>query len=158
MTEQPPRYSLQLREIAGLARRYHELLAGSLDLNATSLDAMDWLIRDGSLTPTEIAARLGISPGATTSVVRRLQETGHAHRVGHDADRRSVRIVPEPESVEAARSLLDPLIRAMGQRVARYSDDDLALVSEFLEDVAAAYREGIASFLGSAGSAEAPGR
>jgi DNA-binding MarR family transcriptional regulator len=149
VTDQPPRYSLQLREIAGLARRYHELLAGSLDLNATSLDAMDWLIRDGSLTPTEISARLGISPGATTSVLRRLHDTGHAHRIEHDADRRSVRIVPEPASVDAARSLLDPLIRAMGDRVSRYSDADLALVSAFLDDVAAAYREGIASLSGS---------
>lgn len=153
MTDQPPRYSLQLREIASLARRYHELLAGSLELNATSLDAMDWLIRDGSLTPTEISARLGISPGATTSVVRRLQETGHAHRVEHDEDRRSVRIVPEPASVDAARSLLDPLIRAMGDRVAHYSDADLDLVSRFLDDVAEAYREGVAS-LAAAGEAD----
>jgi DNA-binding MarR family transcriptional regulator len=154
VTDQPPRYSLQLREIAGLARQYQELLAGSLELNATSLEAMDWLMRDGSLTPTQISARLGISPGATTSVVRRLQDTGHAHRVGHDADRRSVRIVPEPASVDAARALLDPLIRAMTERAARYSDDDLALVSEFLQDVAAAYREGIAAL---SESADEPG-
>ena len=156
MTEIPPRYSLQLREIAGLARRYHELLAGSLDLNATSLDAMDWIIRDGALTPTEISARLGLSPGAVTSVVRRLEETGHAHRETHDADRRSVRIHAEDASVATARSMLEPLIQALGARVSRYSDADLALVSEFLDDVAAAYREGIAGF--SASSGVDPGR
>ncbi len=69
-------YGMRLREIVGLARRYHGLVAETLDLNASSLDAMDWLIREGALTPTELSARLGMSPGATTSIVKRLEDTG----------------------------------------------------------------------------------
>lgn len=153
---EPPRYSLQLREISSLARRYHELLARSLDLNASSLDAMDWLIRDGALTPSELSARLGMTPGATTGVVRRLETTGHARRVEHDEDRRSVRMVAADASVETALTRLRPLIAALGERIGRYSEAELALVSDFLEDVAAAYREGIASFESS--PADEPGQ
>lgn len=140
---QPPRYAVQLREIATLARQYHALLGRSLDLNPTALDAMDSLIREGALTPTEIADRLGISPGATTSVVRRLEQTGHAHRVEHDLDRRSVRIVAAEASVRTAIGRLQPLIGALATRVGKYTPDQLALVSDFLDDVAAAYQEGI---------------
>jgi DNA-binding MarR family transcriptional regulator len=154
----PPRYSLQLREIASLARRYHELLARSLDLNASSLDAMDWLIRDGALTPSELSARLGISPGATTGVVRRLEQTGHAHRTEHGTDGRSVRMVAADASVGTALERLGPLISALSTRVGRYSDAELRLVSDFLDDVAAAYREGIASLDGADPSADDPGR
>lgn len=140
---EPPRYAEQLREIAALTTRYHGLLARSLELNASSLDAMDWLIREGALTPGEIAERLGISPGAVTSVVRRLEQTGHARRVEHDSDRRSVRMVAAEESVDAARARLQPLLAALGARVGRYSAEELRLVSAFLDDVTAAYREGI---------------
>lgn len=152
-------YGMLLREIVGLARRYHGLLAGSLDLNASSLDAMDWLIRDGALTPTELSGRLGISPGATTSVVKRLEETGHAHRVENDADRRSVRVVAAAESIATAGARLRPLIDALDARVARYSPEQVELVTEFLTDVAAAYREGIAALEGGSPSeAQEPGR
>ena len=157
----PPRYAVQLREIATLARQYHALLGRSLDLNPTALDAMDSLIREGALTPTEIADRLGISPGATTSVVRRLEQTGHAHRVDHDVDRRSVRIVAAEASVQTAIGRLQPLIGALATRVGKYSPAQLALVSDFLDDVAAAYQEGIDELdraaVQSAGAVE-PGR
>lgn len=139
----PPRYAQQLREIAALTTRYHGLLARSLDLNASSLDAMDWIIREGALTPSEIADRLGISPGAVTSVVRRLEQTGHAQRIEHDLDRRSVRMVAADASVQTAVSRLQPLLAALGSRVGRYSDEELELVSRFLDDVTEAYREGI---------------
>jgi DNA-binding MarR family transcriptional regulator len=149
----PPRYTDQLREIGTLARRFHALLAESLDLNPTALDAMDWLIRDGTLTPSEISARLGVSPGATTSIVRRLEETGHARRAVHDADRRSVRIVPAEASIATARDRLEPLVSSLRERVSRYSAEELELVSAFLDDVSSAYREGIAAM---GGDADAP--
>lgn len=150
----PPRYAEQLREIARLARRYHLLLGRSLDLNASALDALEWLIREGPLTPTEISARLGVSPGATTHVVRQLESTGHARRVEHDADRRSVRMVAAEESIETARARLRPLVTALNSRVDRYTAEELELVSRFLDDVAGAYREGIAGVEDPAGRAE----
>ncbi len=150
----PTPYGMLLREIVGLARRYHGLLAGSLDLNASALDAMDWLIRDGALTPTELSSRLGISPGATTSVVKRLEDTGHAQRVENDADRRSVRVVAAEESIATAGARLRPLLVALDSRVSRYTPEQVALVTEFLADVADAYREGIAVL--EAGQADAP--
>jgi DNA-binding MarR family transcriptional regulator len=155
----PPRYAAQLRDIAALTTRYHRRLARSLDLNASSLDAMDFLLREGALTPTEIADRLGISPGAVTSVVRRLEQTGHARRVEHDADRRSVRMIAAEESRQVALARLQPLLAALGERMGQYSEDELRLVSAFLDDVAAAYREGLDALPSSEETPQAdPGR
>lgn len=139
-------YADALREVVALARRYHALAAQSLDLHPTSLSAMEALARSGSLTPTELSDRLGLSPAATTNVLHRLESLGHAERAGNDADGRSVRISATPSATRAAGERLRPLITAMSDRMARYSPEELALVVGFLGDVADAYREGIAAF------------
>jgi len=142
----PPRYAQQLRELARLTRRYQQLLGRSLELNESALDALDHLGHEGALTPTELAERLGISPGATTSVVRRLEQSGHAHRERHAADGRSVRLVPDEASGRLAAERHAPLLAALAARLDRYSPEQLALVSAVLDDIAAAYREGIERF------------
>ena len=146
----PPRYSALVREISLLDERFRGALAHSLALNPTALDAMDWLMREGPLTPGELAGRLGVTPGAVTGVLNRLESTGHAHRESDPADGRSVRVVPTPASIETATARLMPLIMQLTQRTADYSAEEMAVIERFLDDVADAYRAGIES-LGQAG-------
>lgn len=140
-----PRYSEQVREIALLDQRFRAALAESLALNPTALDAMEWLMRDGPLTPSELTARLGVTPGAVTGVLNRLEATGHAQREPDPADRRSLRVVPAAASIDTATQRLMPLILELGSRMRAYSDDDMALIERFLGDVAEAYRAGLDS-------------
>jgi len=138
-----PYYAQQLREIALLDEQYRARLAESLQLNSSSLEAMEWLMREGPLTPTQLAARLRLSQGAVTSVVRRLETTGHAHRDASAEDARSVRLTPNPASVAKATSTLMPLIQDMLGRAGGYTDDEIGLVQRFLGDVIEAYQGGI---------------
>jgi DNA-binding MarR family transcriptional regulator len=140
-----PEYAAQLRRIAVLDERYVRALAERLDLNATSLNAMEWLMREGPLTPSDLAKRLDITAGAVTGVVNRLVATGHASRQAAESDGRSVRIAPASDSVDQATRLLMPLIIEMTTRASRYSEAELALVQRFLDDVARAYEHGLAS-------------
>lgn len=140
-----PRYADQLRRIASLDERFRMLLARSLDLNFSALEAMEWLMREGPLTPSELAERLGLTPGAVTGVIKRLEGTGHAHREASDRDGRSVRIAPEPDSVRTATERLWPLIQDITTRAGRYSEEEMAVVHRFLDDVEHAYRHGIDS-------------
>lgn len=140
-----PQYADQLRRIAALDERFRLLLARSLDLNFSALEAMEWLMRDGPLTPSELAERLSLTPGAVTGVIKRLEGTGHAHREASDRDGRSVRIAAEPESVRLATERLLPLIRDISGRADRYSEAEMAVVHRFLDDVTQAYRAGIDS-------------
>ncbi|HEX7835564.1 MAG TPA: MarR family transcriptional regulator [Pseudolysinimonas sp.] len=141
----PPRYSALVREISLLDERFRGALAHSLALDPTALDAMDWLMREGPLSPGELAGRLGLTPGAVTGVLNRLEATGHAHRESDPADRRSLRIVPTPASIDTATDRLMPLILQLSARTARYSPDEMALIERFLDDVAESYRAGIES-------------
>lgn len=143
----PPRYAQQIREIALLDEQFRERLAASLALNSTALDAMEWLMREGPLTPGELATRLRLTPGGVTNLVNRLEATGHAHRETSAGDGRSVRVVPTPASVTTAVARLQPLIGDMVQRTDGYSADELATIERFLGDIAESYSAGIDGLL-----------
>lgn len=139
----PPRYTQQLREISRLTQRFHARMAASVELNDTALDALEQLMNEGPLTPSELAARLQVSPAAVTGVIDRLAATGHAHRERDDVDRRSVRIVPNPDSLRTAADRIRPLVAELSRRMAPYSPAELAVIERFLDDVADAYEAGI---------------
>jgi DNA-binding MarR family transcriptional regulator len=134
-----------LRRIGTLSQRIHSALAAAVDLNGTSLDAMEWLQSEGPLTARELAARLDITPGAVTGVIDRLVATGHASRVPHAQDGRSIQVVPNPDSFRAVAGLLGPMIEELQRRGQDYSADDYRVIERFLTDVEAAYRLGVES-------------
>lgn len=142
-TPQQPRYARQLREVAGLHADFMSRLAASLDLNATALDAMEWLMAEGPLTPSDLAARLHLTPGGVTNLVNRLEATGHAHREQAPGDGRSVRVVPTPASVATALERLGPLIGEMTERTGTYTAAEMATIERFLGDVSESYAAGI---------------
>ncbi len=147
-TPQQPRYAQQLREIAGLHADFTSRLAASLDLNSTALDAMEWLMAEGPLTPSDLAARLHLTPGGVTNLVNRLEATGHARREQAPGDGRSVRVVPTPASVATTLERLGPLIGEMTQRTGGYTIAEMATIERFLGDVTESYAAGIHGLTG----------
>ena len=95
----------RLRDILELTTRFELHVGKELSVNPTDLDAMEELIKDGPLSPTELARRLGVSTAAVTTVVDRLTAVGHVTRIANPEDRRGVLVVPAPASV-----LFQPLI------------------------------------------------
>ncbi|WP_395638980.1 MarR family winged helix-turn-helix transcriptional regulator [Pseudolysinimonas sp.] len=146
MAEQrTPTHLDSLRRIGALSQRIHAALAVAVELNGTSLDAMEWLGREGPLTARELAARLNITPGAVTGVIDRLVATGHASRVPHAGDGRSIQVVPNPDSFRSVAGLLGPMIAELQRRGQDYTPDDYEVIERFLADVEAAYLIGVES-------------
>lgn len=134
-----------LRRVGVLSQRIHSALAAAVELNGTSLDAMEWLQREGPLTARELAARLHITPGAVTGVIDRLVATGHASRAPHAEDGRSIQVVPNPDSFHSVARLLGPMLDELRRRSADYTAEDYRVIERFLTDVEAAYRVGVES-------------
>ena len=130
-----------LRDVLGLAAGFERRLGTVLAVNPTDMKAMEHLIQAGSLSPTELAGRLGVTTAAATLVVDRLVEVGHVDRRPHPHDRRRVVVVPRPASVGRAMDELMPMIGGVARAADALSPRERATVLRFLGQVREVYRE-----------------
>ena len=86
------------------------------------------------LTPGELGERLGISSGATTAVVDRLERAGHVRRERDERDRRRLTLHREDSAVALLAAFSEPLDAAMDAIVVDYECAELDVVQRFLGD------------------------
>lgn len=129
-----------LRHILDLTTEFERHLGRELTVNPTDLEAMEELIRDGALSPTELAKRLGVSTAAVTTVVDRLIAVGHVSREPNPNDRRGVLVTPNPDSVRKAMGTLMPMILGMDRVLAGFDEGERDTITAYLGRVADVYR------------------
>jgi DNA-binding MarR family transcriptional regulator len=123
----------------GLAHRtllYSHAAAARLGLHPTDLTCLDLLRSHGPMPPGQLAAETGLTPGAITAVVDRLERKGHAKRARDRHDRRRVLVVAQDRTNETA-SVFQAMIAAASRLCAGYSDRDLRLIIRFAEQASA---------------------
>jgi DNA-binding MarR family transcriptional regulator len=125
---------------AGLAARLHQNAYDRFEdeaseyfgVNRTAMRCMDVLERVGQLTAGEIATETGLTSGAVTAMLDRLERAGYVRRVRDTADRRRVLVELTEEARKGAEEVYGPLIESVNE-LGKYSDDELRLIADFLE-------------------------
>jgi DNA-binding MarR family transcriptional regulator len=111
-------------------------------ISTTELQALRHLV-NGSCGPVELSHRLGVTSAASSGVVDRLAARGHVRRRPHPEDGRRTRV----EVTESGRREVEQLMRPLAARLAetdeRLSDEERALVRDYLERVTEALRESL---------------
>src|SRR5581483_7700927 len=122
-----------IRTMTGNAVLLSQAVADRAGLNPSDLEALDLLVREGPMPAGRLAERTGLTTGAVTGLIDRLERRGYARRVADPADRRRVIVAPERERVEADLApAYDELRQAMDALYARYSDAELAAILDFI--------------------------
>jgi DNA-binding MarR family transcriptional regulator len=67
-----------------------DLVAARVGLNSSDLECLDLLYLAGATTAGRLAAHTGLTSGATTAVIDRLERAGFVHRRRDRSDRRLV--------------------------------------------------------------------
>lgn len=135
--------STLLREILTLTSEFEGTVSNALSVNRRDLDAMQHLIQNGPLSPTDIANRLGVTTAAATVIVDRLTAVGHVTRQPHPTDRRGVLVVPNPDSVRQAMGRIMPLIMGVDRTLDDFSAAEQVAITEYLRRVVQLYKEQI---------------
>ena len=119
---------------------FEQRLGEQLTVNPTDLQAMEHLIQDGPLTPTELARRVGVTTAAMTTSIDRLTAVGHVTRSPNPADRRGVLVVPAPASVGKAMGMLLPMILGIDRVLDAYDEPQREVIASYLRQVVEVYR------------------
>ena len=82
----------------------------------------------------QLASVIGLTTGATTTAIDRLQRAGYAHRRDDPNDRRRVLVVASEDGARQAFALFDGLLDALARLANTYTDEQLALLQDLIRD------------------------
>ncbi|MFJ2740647.1 MarR family winged helix-turn-helix transcriptional regulator [Streptomyces sp. NPDC087440] len=129
-------FAVQLRRMNGEINRLVHGFAARQGLHATDVQALAAILDSATpLTPGLLREHLGLTSGAVTACLDRLEGAGHIRRSRESADRRVVHVHYEPSARSTARSHFLPLAEATENTRSRFDDEELALVLRFLTDL-----------------------
>ena len=123
------------RELSAQSVFMHEAAAQKLGLNATHTRCLDLIGRNekAQMTAGDLSRASGLTTGAITGILDRLEAVGFVERVRDPGDRRKVLIRPTPLAAEKVGALYDALGAAMLKLVSSYRTAELELIDDFLE-------------------------
>lgn len=107
--------------------------ADYMGINRTDLRCLDILDRHGKpITAGMLADESGLTTGAVTTVIDRLERAVLARRLPDPSDRRRVLVAPTPEALRLGAELYGGLAEESRPLFDRYSDDELTLLIGFM--------------------------
>jgi DNA-binding MarR family transcriptional regulator len=122
----------ELRAAGAQGVVFSQALADRLGMNPTDLECLGLLGDFGPLTAGQLAEHTGLTTGAITGVVDRLEKHGYVRRVSDPTDRRRVIVERIPQRMGPIHALFAPLQQATHELCTRYGDQELSLVLDFL--------------------------
>ena len=125
------------REHSTATVMFHSAIAEHFGLSPTDWKCGDIIHRKGPLTAGQLAELTGLTTGAVTGLIDRLEKVGVARRQPDPNDRRRVIIEPLPGWEARTSPLFDSMVEAMTEAMSAYNDEELALILDFLKRSAA---------------------
>jgi DNA-binding MarR family transcriptional regulator len=104
---------------------FHQAVADRLGLHVTDLRCLNILLELGPVSAGEIVKRTGLTTGAITRMLDRLEQAGYVRREPHPTDRRRVTVRLVPEQVARIAPLYAGMAAAWAQAIGDHDDHQL---------------------------------
>ena len=111
---------------------FDQAVADHVGMNRTDARCIDLIDQAAGMTAGELARAAGLTTGAVTAVVDRLEKAGVARRVPDPDDRRRVRIEATEKLWQVTEPLIGPMVQESMTILDDYSDEELERFTEFL--------------------------
>lgn len=122
-----------MRQYGTVAVGFHAVVADRLGLGPTDHKCLDMLVMYGPMSAGTLASRTGLTTGAITGVIDRLEGHGLVTRLPDADDRRRVIVYPDNDVWQERLAPMYGRVGADSQRLlSRYSEDELRLILDFL--------------------------
>jgi DNA-binding MarR family transcriptional regulator len=127
------RLMLALRRSSAAGVLHGQTIARRVGVNSSDLECLDLILMSGPSTAGEIARHTGLTSGAVTGLIDRLERLGLVERAADPADRRKVLVRVREDRIGPIAALYAPLEKAMQALLAGYSKEELKVLIDFAE-------------------------
>jgi DNA-binding MarR family transcriptional regulator len=110
---------------------FRNLVAERLGVNVTDMECLGLLLFKDLATPSELARHTGLSSGATTAMLDRLERSGLIERRPNPKDRRGTLIVLRKSGVDRVGPWFASVRKAQDELLSDYSEKELEALSDF---------------------------
>ena len=138
----------ELGELRRTADRLDEAVATQHGLNRTDLRCIGILYRRGRVTAGELAEESGLTPGAITTVLDRMERNGYANRVADPGDRRRVLVTSTAATRELGARVYGEVELAGRAQLEGIDPAGVVVIRDYLRGIRGFYEEllrGVAS-------------
>ena len=125
--------TVAVQELQDATDLIDEIAARRLGINRTDLRCLSRLSARGELTASELATAAGLTGGATTTVIDRLERSGLAMRVRDSKDRRRVRVRLTEQAERLADEIWGPIVTDARAELSKFTVSELELIESFLQ-------------------------
>ena len=122
--------SEKFREMSTETIMFHQAVADELGLHITDHKCLDLVHRFGAMPAGRLAELTGLTTGAVTGIIDRLEEAGYVRRANDPKDRRRTIVEPtrNKKLERKIEAIFMPLHERMHKLLSSYSDNELAFL------------------------------
>jgi DNA-binding MarR family transcriptional regulator len=102
-------------------------------LNPTDMECLRLLFLKGIASPSQLARHTGLTSGATTAMLDRLEKAGFIERRPNPDDRRGTLIAPAESASEKVASWFESAREAQDKLISSYSESELEIIVDVFE-------------------------
>jgi DNA-binding MarR family transcriptional regulator len=113
--------------------RFRNAMAERQGFNVTDMECLRLLFLKGIATPSALARHTGLTSGATTAMLDRLEKAGLIERRPNPRDRRGTLIAPVKSGGERIASWFESARKAQDELISSYSVEELEIISDVFE-------------------------
>jgi DNA-binding MarR family transcriptional regulator len=122
-----------MRRASAIGVLLSQAVAQKAGLNPVDLECLDLILADGPASAGQIGKRTGLTSGAVTGLIDRLERAKFVRRISDAHDRRKVLVEVREDSMESLDAMFRPVNQAMTALISEYGDEDLDRFADFLE-------------------------
>jgi DNA-binding MarR family transcriptional regulator len=121
-----------MRLMSSFDALFSQAVAERVGMHSTDIETMDLLNTLGPMTAGELSERTGLSSGATTRLIDRMERAGYVRRRSDEHDRRCVIVEPVQENLGEIGACFQPLADGLIEFWSTFSDEELDTIIEFV--------------------------
>ncbi|MGH8976236.1 MAG: MarR family transcriptional regulator [Acidimicrobiia bacterium] len=124
--------SSEIRSYQTAVDRFDEVAVGLLGINRTDGRCLDILEQHGPMTAGDLARAAGLTTGAMTTLLDRMERIGYLRRTPHPSDRRRVMVELTDKMRRRIHEIYAPVGVEGAELLACLSDRQLELIADVM--------------------------